>query len=150
MGFDLKIFLLLVLSHILGDVVFSSHRISLLKRSSIFHKQVFGHLSHVFIHSFFVSVLLVFFTENLIWLKAAACVFAIHITVDILKTSLERKLYGADRIVMKRPEIIEWITGKNSNSSLNNKEAILEWALINFLDQTFHIAGMYVIAAIFM
>ena len=113
----MKILLLLLVSHILGDVAFSSDAISRFKRSSKYLEQASGHILHSSIHGFFAGILLIFFTANFIWLKVAVSIFSVHLIIDVIRSNLEVKLCGTDKVKIKRSEITGWISGKNKNTN---------------------------------
>ena len=54
----LKNFAILILAHVLGDVVFASYRISLLKRKKEFIFQLLGLGVHALIHALFAGIFL--------------------------------------------------------------------------------------------
>ena len=103
-------FLLLLLSHILGDIIFTSHRLAFLKRASEILSQIRGLVIHSGIHAFFAGLFL-FFGGGL-WLKAALLVFAIHFLIDLIRCRLEirfsafsahaRRIYSSSKMNLPR------------------------------------------------
>lgn len=144
----MNIFILLLLSHLLGDIVLPWHRITVMKRSESFWVQLSGHITHAFIHGFFAATLLFIFINDHIWLKAAALVFCTHLIIDVIRSNIEVKLYGAGTIKIKRMEFIAWITGRNRDSIKMSSKNLTIWLSINILDQLFHIISLYIISIV--
>jgi len=140
----LKIFFILWASHLLGDVVFASHRLAILKRTASFLSQLKGQTSHCLIHGFLAGLLL--FTWNYNWIKGAILVFCAHLIIDLVRSNTEIKLFGEGKLQVKRPEFIEWISGKTGNPDKMNFRNLRTWLLINMLDQVSHIISLYFIS----
>lgn len=75
-------FLLLLMSHVLGDGVFTSNRLAVLKRNSGSFDQILVMGLHTGIHAFFAG--LFFFTAGREWLKVALLVFFLHFFIHRL------------------------------------------------------------------
>ena len=77
-----NIFFLLLVSHVLGDVVFTSYRLAVLKRNSEPFNQVLAIGCHAGVHAFFAGLLV--FVFGGLWLRAALLVLALHFLIDFL------------------------------------------------------------------
>lgn len=140
------IFTLLFTAHLLGDVIFAFHRLSVLKRSDIFFLRLAGLTSHCAIHALFAGLLL-FFSGNL-WLKASILVLGAHFVIDFIRTGTEIRMFGSGDIYVKRSEFNSWVSGKNKDPDKMNMKNLWPWLSINLLDQTAHTASLYCIARI--
>lgn len=142
----LNTFLLLLLSHVLGDVVFTSYRLAVLKRNSEPFNQILAIGSHAGVHAFFAGLLMFVFGE--LWLKAALLVFALHFLIDFLRCRTEIRLFGSDRIYVKRSELVAWISGDRKDQEKMRLSKLWPWLLIHFLDQGAHLGSLYGIALV--
>ncbi|MCJ7593838.1 MAG: DUF3307 domain-containing protein, partial [Desulfobacterales bacterium] len=129
---------------LLGDVLFNSYRLALLKRSSAFLTQAIGVGCHSGVHFFFAAILL--FLGDRPWIRGALTVFVCHFFIDLLRSSVERKKYGQGRIHVKRSEFVAWVLGKSENSAKMNFRDLRPWFLINIFDQGAHLACLLAIA----
>lgn len=77
-----KPFALLLTAHLLGDVFFTSYRLSLLKRSSTGVTQVLGIALHCCVHALFAGILLIL--ADRLWLRGAVLVFVFHFSISAL------------------------------------------------------------------
>ena len=137
-------FLLLLVSHILGDGIFTSSRLAILKRNSGILYQVLAIGCHTSIHAFFAGLLLLVAAGP--WLKAAFLVFVLHFFIDLIRSRVEIRRFGPGRLYMRRSEVIAWISG--ANRDIMNKGRLRSWFLINILDQAAHLASLYAISMI--
>jgi len=135
-------FVLLLMSHILGDGIFTSSRLAILKRHSGVSYQVLANGCHTNIHAFFAGLLLLL--ASMPWLKAAILVFALHFLVDFVRSRVEIRQFGPGRLYVKRSEFISWIL--RGNRELMNKSKLKSWFLINIVDQVAHIVSLYAIS----
>jgi len=142
----LNTFLLLIISHVLGDVVFTSYRLAVLKRNSEFSNQILAVGFHCTVHALFVGLLLLLFGGP--WLKAALLVFVAHFLIDFLRCRVEIKLFGPDRIYVKRSELIAWVSGKAKDREKMRISRLWAWLMIHALDQSAHLGSLYGIALI--
>ena len=140
----LHIFFLLIVTHVLGDVVFTSYRLAVLKRNSQLSSQVLAVGCHSGVHALFAGLLLLFI--GALWLKAALLVLAAHFLIDLLRCRVEIKLYGPNRIYVKRSELAAWISGKAKDSKKMEISKLWPWFMIHVLDQSAHLGSLYVIA----
>lgn len=142
----LKIFVLLLIAHLLGDVVFSFPRLSVAKRSNDFFRRFAGLFSHAVIHGLFAALLLLF-SGNL-WIKGSLLVLAVHFIIDFFRTGIEIRLFGSGDIYVKRSEFTAWVSGKNISPGKMNMKTLWPWLLINLFDQGAHLGSLYFIARI--
>lgn len=140
----LNAFTLLLISHVLGDVIFNSSRLAVFKRTSDPLNQVLGIGFHCGIHAFFVALLLSMGDQ--IWVRAALLAFGIHFFIDFIRCRLEMRLFGSDRIYMNRSEFLAWLSGKRNDPKKMEGKDLWPWFLINLLDQGAHLVSLYGIA----
>jgi hypothetical protein len=139
-----KPFALLLTAHLLGDVFFTSYRLSLLKRSSTGVTQVLGIALHCCVHALFAGILLIL--ADRLWLRGAVLVFVFHFLIDLIRSSVEKRKFGPNRIHVKRSEFMAWISGKSDNPAKMNMRNLRPWFLINILDQGAHVVSLLAIA----
>ena len=137
-------FILLLASHLIGDGIFTSSRLAVLKRNSGLLHQVLAIGCHTTIHAFFAGLLLLLAGGT--WVKAAFLVFALHFLIDLVRSRVEIRLFGSGRLCVRRSEFISWILG--ANRDLMNKSKLGSWFLINILDQGAHLASLCAIRLI--
>ncbi|UCG12779.1 MAG: DUF3307 domain-containing protein [Deltaproteobacteria bacterium] len=140
------IFVLLLVSHFLGDIVFTSYRLAILKRDSGLIHQIVAIGGHSSVHAVCAGVLL--FVFNLDWLKGALLVLALHFVIDFIRCRTEIRLYGPGRLFVKRSELFAWISGKSGNPEKMTISKLWPWILIHVLDQGAHLASLYGIAVL--
>ena len=140
----LNTFALLLLSHLLGDVIFTSHDLALLKRNPAFLPQFLGLGCHSSVHAVFAGFILFF--GGRFWLKGALLVFVLHFLIDFIRCRIEIRLFGPGRIYVKRTELMEWVSGAGKDSHKMNIKNLWPWLLINILDQVTHCGTLYCIA----
>jgi hypothetical protein len=141
-----KVFWFLLISHLLGDMLFISYRLAVLKRSSAFSAQSLGVGCHCLIHAVLAGVLLGL--NQLPWLRGALMVFAFHFVIDLARSSVEKKRFGHGRIYVRRSEFLAWILGKSENRAKMNFRNLKPWIFINLLDQGAHLGSLLVIAGV--
>jgi hypothetical protein len=141
-----RVFWLLLISHLLGDILFTSYRLAVLKRSSAFPAQLLGVGCHCLVHAVLAGVLLSL--NHLSWLRGALMVFVFHFMIDLARSSVEKKMFGQGRIYVRRSEFVAWIRGKSENRAKMNFRNLKPWLLINLLDQGAHLGSLLVIAGI--
>jgi Zn-dependent membrane protease YugP len=86
----LNIFFLLLVSHVLGDAIFTSYRLAVLKRNQRLSDQVLAISYHCSVHALFAGLLLLILGR--LWLKGALLVLAIHFGIDFLRCRVEMGL----------------------------------------------------------
>ena len=145
-GMTLSTFFLLLVSHVMGDAVFSSYRLAVLKRSQELPDQLLAIIYHSAVHGVFAGLFLLLLGK--LWLRGALLVLALHFAIDFLRCRVEVKLYGPGRIHVKRSELLGWITGKNRKAEKMKMSNVWPWFLIHFLDQGAHIGSLFGIAMV--
>ena len=128
----------------MGDAVFTSYRLAVLKRSQGLSDQILAISYHSTVHGLFAALFL--FVLGKLWIKGALLVLVLHFAIDFLRCRVEVKLYGPGRIHVKRSELIGWISGKNRDAEKMNMGKIWPWLLIHLLDQGAHLGSLYGIA----
>lgn len=142
----LDTYILLLISHFLGDVVFGSHKLSLLKRDPRFPQRLLGVGGHCGIHALVAGIILGLAHRP--WLYGALLVLGIHFLIDFARSGVEMRLFGTGRIHVKRSELIAWISGKTRNPDKMKIRNLWPWVMINFLDQGSHVVSLYFIAEV--
>ncbi len=142
----LNTFFFLLISHVLGDVVFTSYRLAVLKRSQRISDQLLAISFHSSVHAFFAGLILLVLGR--LWLKGALLVLALHFAIDFLRCRVEMKLFGSGRIHVKRSELVAWVSGKGGNPEKMTIGKLWPWFLIHILDQTAHLGSLYLIARV--
>ena len=137
---------LLIVSHVLGDVVFTSYRLAVLKRTSGLSNQILAVGCHSIVHGLFAGLLLLLISGS--WLIAALLVFITHFSIDFLRCRAEMRLFGPGRIYVKRSELIAWVSGNAKDPEKMKLSKLWPWLMIHFLDQSAHLGSLYVIALI--
>jgi len=84
----LSIFFLLLISHVMGDAVFTSYRLAVLKRSQGLFDQLLAISYHSAVHGLFAGLFLLVLGK--LWLKGALLVLALHFAIDFLRCRVER------------------------------------------------------------
>jgi len=142
----LSSFFPLLASHVMGDAVFTSYRLAVLKRSQGLADQILAISYHSMVHGLFAGLFLLVLGK--LWLKGALLVLVLHFAIDFLRCRVEIKLYGPSRILVKRSEFIGWISGKNKEAEKMNMGKMWPWLLIHLLDQGAHLGSLYGIAMV--
>jgi hypothetical protein len=142
----LKTFALLVVSHVLGDVVFTSHRLAIRKRNAGVLPQTLAIGSHAAVHALLAGSLLFPFGGP--WWQAALLLLAIHFFIDFTRCRVEIALYGAGRLYVRRSELFAWLAGKAADRDKMNLKTLWPWLLIHFLDQLGHLLSLVGISLI--
>ena len=141
-----SIFFLLLVSHLMGDGVFTSYRLALLKRSQRLSDQLLAISYHSMVHGLFAGLFLLLWGK--LWLRGTILVLTLHFAIDFLRCRVEAKLYGPGRIHVKRSEFIGWIFGKNREAEKMKMSNLWPWFLIHLLDQGAHLGSLYGIAMV--
>ena len=142
----LTTFFLLIVSHVLGDVIFTSYRLAVLKRNSELSNQILAVGGHSGVHGLLAGLLL--FLLDGLWFKAALLVLVAHFSIDFVRCRTEIKLFGPDRIYVKRSELVAWISGNARDNEKMRISKLWPWFLIHVLDQSAHLGSLYGIALI--
>lgn len=139
------IFISLLAAHILGDVILGSQKLAILKRGYGFFTQVSGQMIHGLIHGFMAGFMLYLCPGKPDWLKGALYLFCIHVFIDVIRSNIEKGLFGSGKVHVKRSEFIEWIRRKTKDPEKMNFNNLKLWLFINILDQACHMISLYVI-----
>jgi hypothetical protein len=142
----LNVFFFLLVSHVLGDAIFTSYRLAVLKRSQRLSDQVLAIICHSSVHALFAGLLLLILGR--LWLKGALLVLALHSGIDFLRCRVEMRLFGHGRIHVKRSELIAWISGKSGDQGKMSMSKLWPWFVIHLMDQGVHLGSLYGIALI--
>ena len=137
-------FILLFGAHFLGDVLFNTQKIALMKRSTDAGEQLRGFLVHCVVHSLIAGIFL-FFAGRL-WLKGCLLVLAAHFFIDLNRSKVEVSIYGPNQVFVSRSEFLAWISGKPPGHDKMNIKNLAPWVLINVFDQGLHLGSLYCIA----
>jgi hypothetical protein len=141
-----KTFALLVVSHVLGDVVFTSHTLAIRKRNAGVLPQTLAVGSHAAVHALLAGSFLFPFGGP--WWQAALLILGIHFFIDFTRCRVEIALYGAGRLYVRRSELIAWLGGKAADRAKMNLRTLWPWLLIHFLDQLGHLLSLVGISLI--
>ena len=142
----LKPLILLLISHVLGDVIFTSYRLAVLKRNSgVFH-QALAVGFHSGVHGLLAGSLLAVLGGR--WLTAALLVFAVHFLIDFIRCRVEINLFGSGQLYVRRSELFAWISGKAGDPDKMNLRNLWPWLLIHILDQGAHVVSLYAISLV--
>jgi hypothetical protein len=142
----LKIFALLLLSHVLGDVVFTSYKLAVLKRNPDLRSQIVAIGGHSSVHALLAGLLLFIFRGP--WLIAPILVLTLHFLVDFIRCRTEMKLFGSGKLYVKRSELFDWLRGESKDPERMNIRNLWPWILIHALDQGSHLLCLLGIALI--
>ena len=143
---SLDLFFFLLVSHVLGDVVFTSYRLAVLKRSQRISDQLLAIGFHSSVHAFFAGVILLLLGRH--WLKGALLLLFLHFAIDFLRCRVEMRLYGSGRIHVKRSELVAWVTAQGGNPEKMRVSKLWPWFSIHFLDQIAHLGSLFWIATV--
>jgi len=139
-------FLLLLLSHILGDVIFASNRLAVLKRKSGIFDQILANGWHTSLHAFFAG--LIFFLADREWVWPSLLVFSFHFLIDFIRCKVEIHFFGPGRVLLTRKEVMVWIFRRKKALRNIPKGTLAPWFLINFTDQAAHLCSLYAISEV--
>lgn len=137
----LNTFFLLFVSHVLGDVIFTSYRLAVLKRNSDLFDQIRAVGYHSSVHALCAGLLVLVFGGR--WLEAALLVLVLHFLIDFLRCRVEMRLYGPGQLHVKRSELIAWISGNSKDPDKMKLSKLWPWFLIHVLDQGAHLGSLY-------
>lgn len=142
----LNIFFCLLVSHVLGDTIFTSYRLAVLKRSQRLSDQILAISFHSGVHALFAGLLLLILGR--LWLKGALLVLVVHFSIDFLRCRVEMRLFGPGRIHVKRSELFAWISGNSGDQKKMQMSELWPWFLIHLMDQGAHLGSLYWIALV--
>ncbi len=134
-------FLLLLMSHVLGDGVLTSNGLAVLKRNSGLIGQIIAIGLHTGIDAFFAGLFLLMVGRD--FLKAALLVFFLHFFIDFVRCKVETRLFGPGGVLLRRAEVMAWIWRTNKGQQNIDNSKLRPWFLINTIDQGAHLVSLY-------
>ena len=137
-------FVLLLISHVLGDGLIGSPKLAGLKRDSRISFQVLAIAIHTFPHAIFTAILLFF--VDLPWVKGASLVFSLHFLIDIIRCRIEIRLFGAGGLNFT--DTLAYFLGTKNDPGKPDAKTLKIWALSNIMDQGAHVASLLLITRI--
>jgi hypothetical protein len=144
---SLKILAILVVSHVLGDVTFTSYRLAIRKRNAGLLPQALSIGYHAVVHAALAGSLLFLFGGP--WWQAAVFILVAHFLIDLIRCRVEMAMFGAGRLYVKRSELFAWISGKAVDRAKMNLGNLWPWLLIHVVDQGSHLASLIVVTLLF-
>jgi hypothetical protein len=144
---NLKILAILIISHVLGDVIFTSYRLAIRKRNAVLLPQTLYIGYHALVHALLAGSLLFLFGGP--WWQAALFILVVHFLIDLIRCRVEIAMFGAGRLYVKRSELFAWISGKAVDRTKMNLRNLRPWLLIHLVDQASHLASLIVVALLF-
>ncbi len=134
-------FVLLLISHVIGDGLIGSPKLARLKRDSRVSFQVLAIAIHTVPHAVFTAVLLFF--VDMPWVKGASLVFSLHFLIDIIRCRIELRLFGAGGLNFTKT--LAYLLGTKNDSGRPDSKTLKTWALSNIMDQGAHVASLLLI-----
>jgi hypothetical protein len=144
---NLTILAILVISHVLGDVIFTSYRLAIRKRNAGLLRQAAYIGYHALVHAVLAGSLLLLFGGP--WWQAALLILVIHFLIDLIRCRVEIAMFGAGRLHVKRSELFAWVSGKPVDRVKMNVRNLWPWLLIHLVDQGSHLASLIVLSFLF-
>jgi hypothetical protein len=144
---SLPILAILVLSHVLGDVIFTSYRLAIRKRNAGLVPQALYIGYHSLVHAVLAGSLLFLFGGP--WWQAALFILVVHFFIDLIRCRVEIAMFGPSRLYVKRSELFAWVLGKPVDRAKMNLRNLWPWLLIHLVDQGSHLASLIVVALLF-
>ena len=132
-------FVLLLISHVLGDGLITSSRLAELKRNNRLSYRIAAIAGHTGPHAVFAAALLLLVGGH--WLKAAILVFSLHLFIDFTRCQLEMRVFGAGGLNFQ--ETMAYFLGIRNDNRKPSKSKIRTWVLSNILDQGAHLVSLY-------
>jgi hypothetical protein len=140
----LRLFLLLIASHICGDLLINAAFLARAKRS----EELAGRIQALALHCLVWLWLWSYEVSLKIW--ASMYVFVVHFLIDFFRTHLEMTLIGEELRVVPRKEALMYLLGRaNDQTNVFLKNHVRTWGLLNIRDQLLHVAaiGAFVMAS---
>lgn len=131
--------LLLIVSHIIGDVLISSQRLADMKRDAKIPKQAFGIGIHCGTHALPAGLLL--HSAGYSGLLGSLLVFGQHFVIDFTRCRVEIKLWGAGRTHQTLRGLLS-----SPKAAWSDKKNLFTWGGILGLDQTAHLICLFAIS----
>jgi hypothetical protein len=140
----MTLFVLLLISHILGDGLIKYRRLAELKRDARFSRQILAVIVHACPHAVFAGVL--FGLAGLSWLSAASLVFIFHFLIDFLRCRIEIRLFGAGGLNFA--DTLAYFLGTKNDPGKPDAKTLKTWAFSNIIDQGAHVGSLLLITRI--
>ena len=136
----MKLLLVLIASHLCGDILVYSPHIAESKRRDSLPARMKAIAFHCFIHAFWVWLWL-WSSENKLKLYASSYIFVSHFIIDLSRTYLEEALIDRNEFkIFKRKELLLWLIGKGDYRTNNfMKKHYRKWIFVNVIDQSLHL-----------
>jgi hypothetical protein len=144
---NLKTLAILVISHVLGDVIFTSYQWAIQKRNAGLLPQALSIGYHAAVHAVLAGSLLFLFGGP--WWQAALLILVLHFLIDFVRCRVEIVMFGAGRLYVKRSELFAWVSGKPVDRSKMNLRNLWPWLLIHLTDQGSHLASLIAVTLLF-
>jgi hypothetical protein len=146
----LKVFVLLIASHICGDILFNVTFLAKAKRSDGLLGRVQGFVLHCLVHAVLVFLWLWPYEWGLkTW--AVLYIFVVHFVIDFVRTYLEMTLINKHELmVVKKKQALKYLMGRADNEvNVFMKGHGRIWVLLNIGDQLLHVLaiGVFVLAS---
>jgi hypothetical protein len=138
---------ILIVSHVLGDVIFTSYRLAIRKRNAGLLCQALYIGYHALVHAVLAGSLLFLFGGP--WWQAALLILVVHFLIDLIRCRVEIAMFGAGRLYVKRSELFAWVSGKPVDRAKMNLRNLWPWLLIHLVDQGSHLASLIFVALLF-
>ena len=136
-------FVLLVIAHVIGDGVLSSSNAAVAKRSSDALRQFRAVGIHAGAHGSVAGLVLWAFYGSPV--LGGVLVFLFHFGIDMARCRLEMRVFGADRLVVDRPQGLSCLLRPGSWPSFFREPQHRAWALFNAGDQVAHLGSLILI-----
>lgn len=140
---SVTILAILVISHVLGDVIFTSYRLAIRKRNVGLLPQGLYIGYHASVHAVLAGSLLFLFGGP--WWQAALFILVLHFLIDFIRCRVEIAMFGAGRLYVRRSELFAWVSGKPVDRAKMNLRNLWPWLLIHLVDQGSHLASLIVV-----
>lgn len=137
-------FLLLIGSHVLGDVVLSSSQLAVVKRSATPVRQAGAVFAHSGMHGVLAYVLLLVGYRSMP--VSGLLVFGAHFLIDWTRCRYEMGRFGADRLVVDRGQGLVQLMRPGSWPAFFEAPQHRAWLWINLVDQGAHVVSLYLIS----
>ncbi|MBI9046755.1 MAG: DUF3307 domain-containing protein [Anaerolineaceae bacterium] len=134
--------LLLLTSHLIGDVVISSHYLAVMKRDARTGQQIAGIGIHCCFHAIAAGILL--YWAGYTPLLGALLVFGQHFVIDLTRCRIEMKVWEPDKAYQTLSSLIT----ARVNPLKTDKKGFTVWAILLGADQSLHFSALYVISLI--
>ncbi|WP_043807259.1 DUF3307 domain-containing protein [Desulfatibacillum aliphaticivorans] len=132
----------LIISHIIGDLVISFHRLAVMKRDPWIIRQAGGIGIHCMFHAVAAGILLSLVGYS--GFKGALLVFGTHFTIDFARCKIEMRVWGAG----KTYQTIGSLIFSGENPIVRDPKGFLIWGCMLATDQIAHLSCLICISKI--